>query len=219
MTDDRGAPIAYTVLEEGTPVETRDGVRLGKVKAVRGDVNADIFDGIIVDTDDGDRFVDAPEVDSIYERCVVIAVDAGEADDLPEPEPGPATLAATPDDIAGDTPGDKVKHAAKRAWDRLSGNYSAAAQAAAAASVAASGLLQLLLRLPQGLLVDLLVAGRGGGLVGGLGRAGDALVEIVVFRHAAKPARDAPAGIGPPRPIGSRGRDPAHAGREVRRPG
>lgn len=125
MSDDRGAPIAYTVLAEGTPVETRDGVHLGTVKGVRGDTQTDIFDGIVVDTDDGERFVDAPEVDSLYERLVVLAVDAGEADELPDAdsEAGPATLRASPDDVAGDTTGDKVRDAAKRAWDRLSGNY------------------------------------------------------------------------------------------------
>ena len=123
MTDDRGHPIAYTVLEEGTPVETRDGVRLGTVKGVRGDTSTDIFDGIVVDTDDGERFVDASEVDSIYERCVVLAVDAGEAEELPEPEPGPATVNATADDLTEDSAGDRMRDAARRAWDRLSGNY------------------------------------------------------------------------------------------------
>lgn len=112
MTDDRGAPIAYTVLEEGTPVETRDGVELGKVRSIRKDESADIFDGIVVDTDDGERFVEGARVEALYERRVVLDVDAGEADRLPEAELGP-----------GETTGDRMRDAARRAWDRLSGNY------------------------------------------------------------------------------------------------
>ena len=112
MTDDRGAPIAYTVLEEGTPVQTRDGVALGKVRSVRSDETADIFDGIVVNTGDGERFVEAARVEQLYERCVILDVDAGEAERLPEAELGP-----------GETTGDHMRDAARRAWDRLSGNY------------------------------------------------------------------------------------------------
>ena len=47
MTDDRGAPIAYTVLAEGTPVHASDGSEVGTVKRVLADEGTDIFDGII----------------------------------------------------------------------------------------------------------------------------------------------------------------------------
>ena len=57
---ERGERIAYTVLAEGTPVATADGQRIGTVTAVRADEGKDIFDGIVISTDDGDRFVDAP---------------------------------------------------------------------------------------------------------------------------------------------------------------
>jgi hypothetical protein len=47
-----------------------------------------MFDGIVFDTTwgpGGHRFVDAPEVDGIYERGVVLALDAEAADSLPRP--------------------------------------------------------------------------------------------------------------------------------------
>jgi hypothetical protein len=124
MTEaDRGAPIAYTVLAEGTPVETRDGQRIGTVKRVLGDQGTDIFDGIVVDTSEGERFVDGDVAGELYERVVVTTLSAEDAARLPEPEPGPAALSLDPDDIAGDTTGDKAKGLARRAWDRISGNY------------------------------------------------------------------------------------------------
>ena len=123
MTDDRGAPIAYMVLEEGTAVQGRDGERVGTVKRVLADAGTDIFDGLILDTDDGDRFVDAPQVAELYERLVILDMTAADAQRLPEPTASPAAVDLDADDIAGDTTGDKVRDAAKRAWDRISGNY------------------------------------------------------------------------------------------------
>jgi hypothetical protein len=121
--DDRGDPIAYMVLPEGTRVEGRDGEEVGSVKRVLADAEADIFDGLILDTPDGDRFVDAAQVGDIYTRLVVLEMTAGDARRLPEPTPSPATVDLTADDIAGDTGGDKVRDAARRVWDRISGNY------------------------------------------------------------------------------------------------
>ena len=44
-----------------------------------------IFDGIVVKTEKGDRFVDAPEVARITLRQVTLTIDAAEAAELPEP--------------------------------------------------------------------------------------------------------------------------------------
>ena len=55
---DYGQRIAYTGLEEGTPVVTRDGLRIGTVMRVLADFD-DIFDALLLDTTGGDRFVDA----------------------------------------------------------------------------------------------------------------------------------------------------------------
>ena len=123
MTADRGAPIAYMVLEEGTPVQGRDGGEVGTVKRVLADAGTDIFDGLILDTSDGDRFVDAPQVGDLYERLVILEMSAEEARRLPEPTPSPAAIDLDADDVGGDSTGDKVRDAARRAWDRISGNY------------------------------------------------------------------------------------------------
>ena len=121
--DDKGAPIAYMVLGQGTPVYSADGVKLGEVKRVLADTEADIFDGLIVDTREGDRFVDAPNVAEIYQRAVVLGLSSDDTQHMPEPTPSPAVMEPTADDIAGDTPGDTVAHRLRRAWDRISGNY------------------------------------------------------------------------------------------------
>lgn len=120
---DHGDPIAYTVLAEGTPVLSSDGTEVGKVTRVLADAASDIFDGIAIDTSDGERFVDAPEVKGLYERAVVLTIDAAQAAQLPMHSGSPAVIEVDADTIAGDGPGDRPRSFVKRAWDRISGNY------------------------------------------------------------------------------------------------
>ncbi len=83
--DDLGPPIAYTVLEEGTPVYDLHGERIGVVEHVLGDFSLDIFDGLIVHTQPfpgRHLFADAEQISEIHERGVVLSVDRG---DLHEP--------------------------------------------------------------------------------------------------------------------------------------
>lgn len=85
--DDLGAPVAYLVLKKGVPVFSRDGERLGRVTRVLSAPEANMFDGIIFDTKagpGGHRFVDAPEVESIHERGVVLKLAADEVGGLPK---------------------------------------------------------------------------------------------------------------------------------------
>ncbi|HET9592737.1 MAG TPA: DUF2171 domain-containing protein [Solirubrobacterales bacterium] len=85
--EDLGVAISYLVLQRGTPVYSRDGEHVGRVTRVLGDRPTHIFDGIIFDTSagpGGHRFVDAPEVDSIHERGVVLKIEAGAVDELPK---------------------------------------------------------------------------------------------------------------------------------------
>jgi hypothetical protein len=81
---DDGHAIGYKILARGTPVRTSDGVEIGTVRRVQDNAREHIFDGIVIDTPDGRRFVDAPEVDRIFERAVVLAITAEQARDLPE---------------------------------------------------------------------------------------------------------------------------------------
>ena len=83
MVDDDGHAIGYKVLRRGTPVRTADGVQVGTVRRVQDNAREHIFDGIVIDTPDGRRFVDAPEVARIFERAVILTITAEEADALP----------------------------------------------------------------------------------------------------------------------------------------
>jgi hypothetical protein len=82
--DDEGHQIGYQALPRGVPVHTADGVQLGTVHRVLDNAREHIFDGIVVATSDGRRFVDAPEVARIAERRVTLTIDAEEAKALPE---------------------------------------------------------------------------------------------------------------------------------------
>jgi hypothetical protein len=82
--EDEGHQIGYKLLPRGTPVHTSDGERLGTVYRVQDNAREHIFDGIVVTTPSGRRFVDAPEVARITEKRVTLTIDAEEARALPE---------------------------------------------------------------------------------------------------------------------------------------
>jgi hypothetical protein len=81
---DEGHQIGYQALPRGVPVHTSDGQQLGTVHRVLDNAREHIFDGIVVSTPDGPRFVDAPEVARIAERRVTLSITAEQAKDLPE---------------------------------------------------------------------------------------------------------------------------------------
>lgn len=64
---------SYLTLERGTAVTDRFGQPVGEVKRVLV-TEGDVFDGIIVTTPKGERFVDAPEVRRIDDDEVELAV-------------------------------------------------------------------------------------------------------------------------------------------------
>jgi hypothetical protein len=119
---DLGGPASYLTLTEGTPVLSSDGTEIGRVAHVLADADADVFDGIVIDTSagpGGHRFADAEVVAEMHELGVVLALDAAAAASLPDPQRNPATLEADPAETAPDGLQDKLK----RAWDWISGNY------------------------------------------------------------------------------------------------
>jgi hypothetical protein len=79
-------PIAYTALQPGTPVQTRDGQTFATVRAVLVDELVSVFDGIVVDTDQGKRFVDADQINSIFTTHVRTTLSAQDAATLPPPD-------------------------------------------------------------------------------------------------------------------------------------
>ena len=87
-----GHRIAFEALERGVRVESSDGAEVGTVKRVMIVHEKHLFDGIVVKTKAGDRFVDAPEVDEIFERLVTLKIDAAEAAELPKPSANPGAI-------------------------------------------------------------------------------------------------------------------------------
>ncbi len=87
--EDLGAPSSYLALETGTPVYSSDGEALGTVEEVRADEQKDIFDGLVVGHGmlrGASSFATADQVEQIYERGVVLNIDAEAAERLPEPD-------------------------------------------------------------------------------------------------------------------------------------
>lgn len=109
---DPGQPISYRVLERGTPVETADGQAFGQVKRVLEVRAKDVFDGVVVKTPNGDRFVDADEIDRLYENLMLLNIDAAAAALLPKPGDNPHTFAPSP--------GGTIKRSARRVVRRIS---------------------------------------------------------------------------------------------------
>jgi hypothetical protein len=88
VTDDDGHAISWKVLKRGTPIRSSDGIQVGTVRVARETGREHIFDGIVMDTGAGKRFVDAPEVARIAERWVTLTITAAEAAELPPPGGG-----------------------------------------------------------------------------------------------------------------------------------
>ena len=73
LVQDLGPPIAYTVLEDGTPVYDRNGKRIGVVDHVLADMQLDIFEGLVVHIlplPGRHVFADADQIDELHERGV-----------------------------------------------------------------------------------------------------------------------------------------------------
>ncbi len=85
---DEGLPIAYEVLETGVPVYTSGGEQVGTVGHVVAAPEEDIFHGIVMRGEHGDRFVAAEKVASLHERGVDLRLDRSAVDALPEPGGG-----------------------------------------------------------------------------------------------------------------------------------
>jgi hypothetical protein len=119
--EDLGEPTSYLAVATGVPVYSSDGERLGRVVRVMSAPNIDMFDGVVFDTTagpGGHRFVDAPEVGEIFERGIVLKIDAAAAEGLPAPTANPGALRANPGDFAA---GSGSGGSFRRAWRRLIG--------------------------------------------------------------------------------------------------
>jgi hypothetical protein len=71
---DDGVPIAYSALDKGVPLLAQSGKQFGTVEHVLQVPEEDLFDGIVVATSDGLRFVDRDqisEITTVYVRCTL----------------------------------------------------------------------------------------------------------------------------------------------------
>ncbi len=120
---DLGQPSSYLSLSKGAECYTCDGEKVGKVEHVLAVPEDDIFDGIVLDTSvlpGGHRFVDAEQVEEIFDRGVLLKIDRQVAENLPEPTANPAAMEVTADDLAEGDEG-KLKRKLHRAWEMISG--------------------------------------------------------------------------------------------------
>jgi len=117
---DLGQPSSYLTLAKGAVVYSCDGDEVGKVEHVLAASDEDIFDGIVLDTSvlpGGHRFCDANQVEEIFERGVLLKLDRGSAEGLPEPTESPAAMEENP----AEEPDTELESKLKRAWELISG--------------------------------------------------------------------------------------------------
>jgi hypothetical protein len=77
--------IGYQVLPRGTPVVAAGGEPVGTFAKALHHGREHLFDGMVIKTDEGRRFVDAPEVARITNKRVILSIDAAAVAELPEP--------------------------------------------------------------------------------------------------------------------------------------
>lgn len=98
MTENR--PISSEALALGTAVLSASGATIGTVKHVLSVDSLDLFDGIVVTTPHGTRFVDSGQVDSITTDAVHTTLSEADAANLPRPD-GDEVFHANPNQAEG----------------------------------------------------------------------------------------------------------------------
>jgi hypothetical protein len=94
-------PIAYEALKKGTPVVTATGTEIGITEHVLADSSLDLFDGIVVKTHNGLRFVTADQVGLITVGTVHTKVADADVANLQSPHNGDAVYHDDPDEYDG----------------------------------------------------------------------------------------------------------------------
>ena len=80
--DDEHA-IGYQVLPRGTPVEAAGGEQVGTFDKAIHHAREHMLDGVVIRTDKGRFFVDAPEIARITNQRVILTIDAAATAELP----------------------------------------------------------------------------------------------------------------------------------------
>jgi hypothetical protein len=94
-----GDPVSWLLIEPGWQVVDASGGDIGKVEAVTGDSNADIFDGLAVATGmlARPKYVPAEQVGTITNGTVQLALDRSAFDALGEYEETPDSVEIEPE--------------------------------------------------------------------------------------------------------------------------
>jgi hypothetical protein len=87
MTDE--TPISYEAVVPGTPVLSSSGAKIGTLEHVLKVEQLDIFDGIVIATHGGLRFIDADSVRQMTRSQIQTAIDDAQAANLPPPSGPP----------------------------------------------------------------------------------------------------------------------------------
>ena len=87
VTDD--AAISYQAAVHGTPVLSSTGTEIGTLEHVLEVPELDLFDGIVIATKAGLRFIDADEVEQITRSYIRCRLDDAQAGRLPPPDGPP----------------------------------------------------------------------------------------------------------------------------------
>jgi hypothetical protein len=81
--------ISYEAATPGTPVFTSDGDQIGTLEHVLKVEELDLFDGIVIATRGGLRFIDADQIEVITAAYIRCAIDKSQAALLPAPDGPP----------------------------------------------------------------------------------------------------------------------------------
>ena len=87
MTDDEA--ISYQAAVRGTPVLSSSGTQIGTLEHVLEVPEVDVFDGIVIATEAGLRFIDADDVQQITRSHIQCRLDDAQARQLQPPDGAP----------------------------------------------------------------------------------------------------------------------------------
>jgi hypothetical protein len=87
VTDDQA--ISYQAATRGTPVLSSSGTQIGTLEHVLEVPEVDVFDGIVIATKDGIRFIDADNVRQITRSHIQSSLDDAQASQLQPPAGAP----------------------------------------------------------------------------------------------------------------------------------
>jgi hypothetical protein len=99
--EDEAEPVSYEGVANGTPVLSSSGRQFGTLERVLEVPEEDLFDGVIVTTEQGPRFVDRDQIAEITTKYIKCNLDDDAAANLPVPDGAPVYKADPLQDEGG----------------------------------------------------------------------------------------------------------------------